>query len=177
MKSMSQLLTDWKQARAKMEKLHGDLPRIMGNEGVKVVKENFRLSGYDSGSGVKGWEARSAKTNAAYDRNRGKKGKGKKGKGKKSTYKGSVYSSSSPLLRQTNNLYNGVHYEAKSKGVFIGVDKGVIPYAKRMNEGGGGVPARKYITAENEGPNQKVLKRVHKKVLSERDKAMQAFKK
>lgn len=139
------------------------MPRIIGNEAVKVVKQNFSLQGYDSGSGVNGWEARSPKTNRRYDRRTG--------------VKGSTYNSGNPLLVQTHNLKNSIKYEAKGKSVFIGVDKGVIPYAKRMNEGGGGVPPRKYITAESEGPNQKVLKRVHKKILSERDRAMQAFKK
>lgn len=163
MKSLNELLADWRKSRVEMEKLNTDLPRIIGTVAVKLVKENFKLSGYDSGTGVKGWEGRSVKTNKAYDKRRG--------------VKGSVYQSSNPLLMQTRNLYNSVKYGAQGKVVTIGVDTGLIPYAKRMNEGGGGIPARKYIPANGEQPNIKILKKVYRKIDSSRDKIMQNFKK
>ena len=162
-KSLSQLLTDWRQSRQAMETLNNNLPRIIGTSAVKVVKENFKLQGYDSGTGVNGWEARNPKTDKAYDKRHG--------------VKGSVYQSSKPLLEQTRNLYNSVKYAVMNKLVNIGVDLGLIPYAKRMNEGGGGIPPRKYIPGPGEPPNPKILKAIYKKVDFERDKAMNIFKK
>jgi len=52
-KSLSQLLADWRKAQIDMQKLQSDLPRITGNESVKVIKDNFKLQGYDYGIGVK----------------------------------------------------------------------------------------------------------------------------
>lgn len=163
MKSLNQLLTDWRQAEAAMKKLQTNTPRIVGNESVKAVKDNFKLQGYDSGSGVAGWEARSDKTNEAYDKRHG--------------VKGSVYQSSNPVLYQTHNLYNSIKYKIAGTVVKIGVDLGIIPYAEKMNEGGDGVPARKYIPKEEDGPNKKILRNVLKKITSQRDKAMNMFKK
>ena len=160
-RSLSQLLADWRQARQNMEKLKSDLPRIVGNESVKVVKDNFKLHGYDSGTGIKQWEQRTEKTNKSYDKRTG--------------VKGTVYQSSNPLLMQTRNLYNAIKYAIQTNTVTIGVDEGLIPYAKRMNEGGGGIPARKFIPTDQ--PNGKILKRVTGKWNRERDKAMKIFKK
>lgn len=162
-KSLSQLLSDWRTARANMEKLSNDIPRIMGAESVKVVKDNFKLQGYDSGTGVAGWEARAEKTDKAYDKRHG--------------VKGSVFNSNNPILKQTRNLYNAVKYAATKTLVTVGVDLGLIPYAQKMNEGGNGTPARKYIPGPSEAPNIKILKRIQKKVASERNKAMKNFKK
>lgn len=163
MKSLNQLLSDWRGATARMEKLQNDTPRIFGNESVKVVRENFKLQGYDSGSGVNGWEERDEKTNEAYNKRHG--------------VKGSVYNSNNPLLTQTHNLYNSIKYKILNTVVNIGVDLGIIPYAQKMNEGGDGVPARQYIPKEKEGPNPKILRKVLKKITSERGKAMSLFKK
>lgn len=162
MKSLSQLLSDWRQSRQAMEKLTNDLPRIIGTSAVRVVKENFKLQGYDSGTGVNGWEARNPKTDKAYDKRHG--------------VKGSVYQSSNPLLMQTRNLYNSIKYSIINKTVIIGVDLTLVPYAKRMNEGGNGIPPRKYIPGTGESPNPKILKAIYKKVDSERDKALNTFK-
>ena len=146
-----------------------DLPKIIGIESVKVVKDNFKVQGYDNGLGVQGWPQRSAKTNKAYSLGRTK--------GKQGRYKGSVYQATNPLLLQTRNLYNSVKYGFAGKTVNIGVDTGLIPYAKAMNEGGRGIPARKYIPANGEPPNVKILKKIYGKIDRHRDKIMQNFKK
>ena len=154
-KSLQQLLNDFKASRQAMEKLSNDIPRIMGNESVKVVKENFSLQGYDDGAGVKPWKARDPKTDKAYDR-RGR-------------MKGSVYSSRNPLLKQTRNLFNSIKYRVSQKVVEIGVDLGLIPYAEKMNE------ERQYIPTLK--PNIKMLQGFQSKIVRERDKAMKDFKK
>jgi len=171
MKSLSQLLTDWRNARTNMEKLQGNIPKIIGNESVKIVKDNFKLQAYDSGTGVTNWPARSPATNLRYDKRQG--------------VKGAVYQSSNPLLTQTRNLYNAVKYSITGKSVTVGVDLTLIPYAEKMNKGGAGkwgnnetkTPARKFIPGPDEQPNMKILKRVKKKVVSERNKALKEFKK
>ena len=165
MRSLNQLLSDWRQSEAAMKKLQDNTPRIVGNESVKAIKENFKLSGYDTGSGVTGWKERKESTNKSYDSRHG--------------VKGSVFNSENPLLIQTHNLYNSIRYQAGPTVVNIGVDLGLIPYAKAINEGDDktGMPARKYIPANNEPPNPKILKRILKKITFERDRAMGLFKK
>lgn len=171
MKSMSDLLSDWRTARTQMEKVVNNLPRIIGNESVRVVKENFKLQGYDSGSGVKPWDKRADDTNKNYDHRYG--------------VKGSVYNSGSPILMQTRNLYNSIKYSIIGKNVIIGVDLTLVPYGEKMNEGGSGTwgkhaktdtPARQYMPTPNEPPNIKILNAVGKKVKFESDKAMSIFK-
>ena len=148
------------------------MPRIMGSECVKVVKQNFRLQGYDSGQGVDTWKSRDPKTDAAYDKG---KTKGKDGKlskyrsGKNKNYKGSVYQSSNPLLLQTRNLFNSVKSVIIGKTVNIGVDLGLIPYAQKMNE------QRKFIPTDH--ANKKMMDAIAKKVNSERNKALKDFQK
>lgn len=161
MKPLSQLLTDWRATRAGMEKLTNDIPRIIGNVSVKAVKDNFRIQGYDSGSGVRSWVKRKASTDKAYAKRWG--------------VKGSVYQASNPLLEQTRNLYNAVMYVVAGRRVDVGVDLSLIPYAKKMNEGGNGTPARPYISVN--APSAKILKEAQKKIVSERDKLMKDFKK
>jgi hypothetical protein len=171
MKSLQQLLSDWRTARSNMTKLQGNIPKIIGNESVRVVKNNFKLQAYDSGTGTTSWPKRKPETDKRYDKRKG--------------VKGSVYNSANPLLTQIRNLYNAVKYYPQGKGVTVGVDLTLIPYAKKMNEGGQGTwgknktntPARKFIPEASEGPNVKILKRVEKKVVSERDKALKDFKK
>lgn len=169
-KSIAQLIADMKAARAAMKKLADDTPRIIGNTAVRVIKDNFRLQGYDSGSGVSSWKQRSQETNNRYNKRYG--------------VKASVYQSSNPLLTQTKDLYNSIQYKVQGKLVFVGVDLGQIPYAKKMNDGGPGkwgkndthTPARKYMPANGEPPNVKMLKQITKKVQSERDRALIEFK-
>lgn len=168
-KSLSQLISDIRIARDNVEKLQKDIPRIFGNESVKVIKENFKLEGYDSGTGVQKWAARSPYTNKSYDNRHG--------------VKGSVYQSGNPILSQTLNLYNNTKYYLQSKSVSVGYDLTLVPYAKKMNDGGTGswgknktdTPARPILPTDK--PNLKILKRVLNKVERERNKAMKLFKK
>lgn len=170
MKSIPDLISDFKAAKEAMKKLQEKVPRIIGNEAVKSIKANFRLQGYDSGTGVTNWKPRSIDTNKRYDKRYG--------------VKGSVYQSSNPLLKQTGVLYNSVQYNVKGKLVFVGVDLGQVPYAQKMNDGGPGkwgknstnTPARQYMPKPNQGPNPKMLKAILKKIKSERDRALANFK-
>jgi hypothetical protein len=169
-KSLAQLLVDMKAAKEAMKKLQGNIPRIIGNEAVKVIKQNFALQGYDSGAGVTAWPQRSPATNHRYNKRYG--------------VKGSVYQSTNPLLKQTGILYNAIQYKIQGKLVYIGVDIGAVPYAEKMNTGGPGkwgknatnTPARKYMPAKNEPPNTKMLRAIIKKIKSERDRALAPFK-
>lgn len=170
MKTINQLIADWKVTRGALKQLEANTPRIFGAESVKVIRQNFSLQGYDTGAGVTSWKPRSVDTNLRYD--------------KRSGVKGSVYQSSNQLLKQTGNLYNAIQYKIKGKLIFVGVDASTIPYAQKMNEGGPGkwgknatdTPARQYLPKKSEGPNAKILKAVLKKLTSERQKALKNFK-
>lgn len=163
---------DWRASSSRMQAVTNSLPRIIGNVAVREVKNNFKISGYDSGSGVDPWLPRKAVTNQAYD--------------KRSGVKGSVYNSASPILMQTRNLYNAVKYIVTGKTVTIGVDLTLVPYGEKMNVGGPGkwgkyaatnTPARKYMPTPSEPPNARILLGVRKKLKSEIDNAMNPFKK
>jgi len=86
-------------------------------------------------------------------------------------------------MMQTLDLYNGIRYYLQSKSVKVGVDITLVPYAERMNNGGAGnwgknsteTPACPFIPTDE--PNFKILKRVVKKVNSERNKALKIFTK
>ena len=176
MRSLFNLYNDWRAKSRALAAFDKDLPRLIGIECVKVVKQNFQKQGYDSGAGIAPWKARSPKTNKTYDRNR-IDSRGRRGNtGRNSTYRGSVYSSAKPLLMQTRNLYNSVSYTVVSKRVTIGVNASVIPYAKRMNEGGGGVPARKFMPTDSDKPNLLMLSRVKRKIEFEREKILKQFR-
>jgi phage gpG-like protein len=127
MRSLSELARDFKAMRAAYQKLHIDTPRIMGVIAVKVAKANFDKQGFDDGC-VKPWQKRKKSTDIRYSGGRGKKGK--------SNYKGSVFSAGNPILKQTGNLYDGIHYIVSSNKVSVGVNLNTIPYAKIHNEGG-----------------------------------------
>jgi phage gpG-like protein len=153
-----------------MQLVEAKAPRIIGNEAVRLVKENFRIEAYDSGSGVTKWPPRKASTNNRYDKRTG--------------VKGSVFNSDKKLLDQTGNLKDSIHYELKPKGVLIGSDLTIIPYAQIHNEGGNGMawgrvpfkmPERKYMPAPNEPPNPKMLKAITAKIDYEIRGAMKAF--
>lgn len=167
MKTLPDLIREFSSARGRMEQLVKDAPRIIGNEAVRVVKQNFALSGYDSGSGFDKWAARKASTNLAYSRGRSKGGR--------SQYKGSIYSASNPILIQTRNLYNAIQYKTRSRSVFIGVNLTLIPYAKVHNEGGLRTPKRQYMPIN--GGNKKITRIAGEKLIFERDRIMKVFKK
>ena len=179
MKSIRELINDWNGTTARMNKAIESLPRIIGNEAKRVVRQNFKLQGYDSGHGITKWKARDPKTDKAYDRGKTINKYGKQSKYRKNpgVYKGSVFSSQNPLLEQTRTLYNGIKYVVNGKSVIIGVDLGLIPYAKNQNEGGKGIPERQYQPKPEEPPNEKILNAIQKKYEFEREKAMKGFKK
>lgn len=156
MKSIGALLKDWNEACDRMKRLQKNVPRIAGAESVKVVKNNFKLQGYDTGHGINEWKQRDEKTNKAYDRRSG--------------VKGSVYQSSNPLLLQTRNLFNSVKFRADDRKVFIGVNTATVPYAEPMNN------ERKYLPV-NEPPTKPMVDAIDKKVKTEREKALANFKK
>ena len=170
-KPLHELITDWRKSQSEMNKVTTALPRIIGNEAVKVVQDNFRLQGYDSGQGVTKWEARKESTNKRYD--------------KRSGVKGSVFNSAKKILDQTSNLKDSVHYEVSGNVVNIGVNPNTIPYAQIHNEGLKGsawgmhpfvMAKRQYLPLASEGPNQKVLNAIRKKLTYEIGKAMAIFK-
>ena len=162
-KSLQQLMSDWREASDKLKKFQGDLPMIMGQESVKVIKDNFKQEGYDSGSGIVKWQQRSPKTNKAYDRRSG--------------VKGTTYNSNSPLLRQTLTLYNSLMFRVTGKSVFVGTNTSLVPYAPYNNEGTNkGLPQRKFIPANGEPANPKIIKRIERKIASVRNEIMKNFK-
>lgn len=206
MESLDRLIADFRKSRAAMDVLMKQTPTIIGVESVKIVKQNFLLSGYDSGNGVTPWPKRKSATNKAYTANRGKGGN--------SNFKGSVYSASKPLLRQTLALFNSIKFIVSSGYVFIGVDLGIVPYAQVHNEGGTihqkertsvlhfdknkkfstvkkanyaqkntigehlwSMPKRQYLPTPSQGANPKMIKAITKKMDYETKKAMQAFAK
>ncbi len=184
MKDLTTLANDIAQARKGMQTLNENLPRIMGVESVKIVKYNFDIEGYDSGNGITQWAKRKAATNAAYDRGRSKITRGantgklsKYRSGKNSTFKGSVYSSAKPLLRQTLTLFNGIHYRVSGRRVFIGVDLGLVPYARAHNEGLNHEPRRQYMPYGSQRANPKILGVIKKRIDYEQGKVMRVFKK
>ena len=180
MKPISELIRDWTGVTNRINELMKDkLPRIIGNESVRVVKDNFKLQGYDSGNGVTPWSKRDEKTNKAYNRGKTKNKAGEESKYRsgKSVMKGSVYQASNPLLLQTRNLYNAIKYKHIGSSVVVGVDEGLIPYAKTMNEGRSNIPPRQFIPKPDQMPNQKILMAIKKKYDFEVTKTMKGFTK
>lgn len=168
MRSLQVLLVDWRGARTDMERLVRNMPRVIGVEAVRVVKQNFNLHGYDSGNGFEKWEDRKDATNRAYAANRKK--------GRQGIYKGSVYSPIKPLLKQTLNLYNNIKYQTRGmSSVIIGVDRGLVPYAEAHNEGLHHEPMRQFMPHPDQAPNKKILNQIEKKYIHERDRAMKRF--
>lgn len=180
MNSLTQLLSDFKQARRDHDQMMKNAPRIIGVESVRLIHENFKISAYDSGHGVEAWPARKPATNKEYDRGHSVNSKtGKLSKyrtGKNGTYKGSVFSSSKPLLRQTLSLYNSIQYTISGGYVFIGVNLSLVPYARAHNEGLHHEPKRKFMPTRNEGINPKMTANVNKKLKFETDNIMKKFK-
>lgn len=121
-KPLSQLVKDFRAAKEKMDRIPLDLPRIIGKEAENIVKDNFRLQGYDSGNGLKRWKPREKKTNRGYDRRHG--------------VKGTTINSANPILKQTGNLRNAIKNFVSGLTVQVGVDLDLIPYGQIHNEGG-----------------------------------------
>lgn len=181
---MSALLADWRRSKQRMDMIARDLPRMVGVETKKIIRENFLLQGYDDGVSFQMWKAREPATNKRYDHRYG--------------VRGSVFQSSNPVLHQTGDLENAVDYKVErffisgSGGtqlhvvIFMGVNLDLIPYAQIHNEGGHGMawgkvpftmPKRKYMPAPGERPNAKMLKAYEAKLKYEIRQAMQTFSK
>jgi len=172
-KSLKQLTEDFRQAKANMERdVIGKLPRIIGTTAVLVVKDNFRLEGYDDGFSLTKWEKRKEATNKRYTSRRG--------------VKGTVYNAANKILQQAGNLLAAVNYQEVGSGVKVGVDLGAVPYGKIHNEGLKGrawgkhvftMAKRQYMPLDSEGPNKKMNDAFFKKIGIEINKAMKIFKK
>lgn len=168
---MSRLLADWRASHQRMQLVETNMPRMVGAEAVKVVKENFDLQGYDNGRGIHKWPARESSTNKRYDRRGG--------------VKGSVFSSSNKILYQTGDLKNSIDYQVNGKLVTIGVNLAIIPYAKIHNEGGPGsayghpfvMKQRQYMPLPADPPNLKIMRAIKEKVAYETAQAMKTFAK
>ena len=128
MKSMYDLARDIKEAAEACERAKKDMPRRLGKKAVDVTKENFVNQGFEG----QRWKERAESTDKQYDR--------------RGSYKGSVYSSKSPILRQTNNLFNSIQFRVRGKMIEIGIfEDRIIKYAQRHNEGIGNSPKRQFI--------------------------------
>jgi hypothetical protein len=197
MKSILDLISDIRVKTAAIKKMQEDAPRIIGVESVRILKDNFRLQGYDSGNGVIKWNKRSKVTDTAYSYNRNASYRtpvrDKKSK-YKNPYKGSVVSASRPIMTQTGNLRDSINYQVAGKSVTIGVFPNVKKagalqeahsYAKKMNEGGSGkwghastsTPARQFMPKPSDGPNKKIITATIKKLDFELKKIMDDWKK
>jgi hypothetical protein len=192
MRSIFDLLNDFKKKEAAIKHLTEQLPTIIGVECVKEIKRGF------NGSNPHGWAERKAVTNKAYDYNRTKKFRTKTGKKSKAVnqYKGSVYQSDRPILVQTGNLRDSIMYEVTGKTVHVGVlnnspKKAKAPadshtYAKKMNEGGVGkwgkyatthTVARPFMPKPGEPPTKTMIEKINKKIDFEVKKFMNGWEK
>ena len=165
MKNFKDLITKLEGVRNGVFKFKQAILIEAGNEFVKLAHENFKNKGFKDGASTITWANRKKATNDAYDA-RNKEGKRKK------AYKASVYSSKNPLLQQTGNLRDSIHYQTTPNGVFVGVNLKIVPYAKIHNTGGktgkgGNMPRRKYlgITKEHFKILRKISDREFKKLL------------
>lgn len=170
MKPFSELLTDWRKASDGVIDIAEKLPRIIGVESKRAIKQNFEKQGYDDGLTFTPWETRSPGTNYRYDKRYG--------------VKGTVANSDSKILSQSRNLEDGVHAKVKGRSVSVGVNLDVIPYGQIHNEGLMGkawgkypfkMPKRQYIPVNK--PNVKILLAVQKKVKFMIEWSMKPFKK
>lgn len=133
MKKLKDLINDFNSVSKNYVFHENQLPRIIGNISVKVMHQNFDSQGFktsSSGSVIK-WRKRKPSTNKAYDRRTGNN-------------KGSKNHGNNPILRQSGDLYNSIHYVTTKNKVFVGCNLKIFPYAKIHNEGGQGLAFGKY---------------------------------
>jgi len=198
MKTITDLLRDITTKYSEMQKLKQNMPRIIGVESVKVLKENFKKQGYDSGTGFTAWKKRSKATDTAYDYNRTSSYRTPKLHKKskyKNPYKGSVVSSKRPIMVQTGNTRDALNFQANGNKTIIGIFPRIVmiggkshdafAHAKILNEGGTGtwgrhstkIPKRQFMPRPQDPPNQAILNQVKKKYFFELDKFMADWKK
>jgi len=176
MRDLSALANDIAAARKGMQTLNENLPRIMGVESVKIVKQNFTLQGYDSGNGVEKWVQRKVATNLAYGGNFTHGLHRIQNKKRAKQYKGSVFNAGKPLLLQTRNLVDSIHYRAMRRRVFIGTNLDEVPYARAHNEGLNHEPRRQYMPYGSQKANPKIISMMKKRIDYEQAKVMRVFK-
>jgi phage gpG-like protein len=198
MPDLDQLESDLNSMQSALENLESRFPSIVGVETVNILRQNFQLQGYDSGSAISKWNKRSPNTNKAYDYNRTASYRTPKlGKVSiyKNPYKGSVVQSKNPLLLQTGNLRDSISYRVSGRivevGVFPrqisinGVVHDAVAYAQIHNEGGSTmwgkhsvkIPRRQFMPRPNDNPNPKIIKAVKAKWDFEEQKIMSKFEK
>jgi phage gpG-like protein len=198
MPDLNDLERDLGNMESAMNNLGSRFPAIIGNESVRILRENFMLQGYDSGKGFRKWKKRSKATNTFYDYNRTSSYRTPK-LGKKSIFKnplkGSVVSSKSLILLQTGNLRDSISYRTSGQIVEIGVfprsivingkTHNAVVYAKIHNEGGTGkwgshstkMPRRQFMPRPSDNPNEKIIVKAKEKWVFEEQKIMSKFEK
>lgn len=164
MKDLNDALKDFREAWIAMEKLNSKLPTVAGVEALRVIEKNFDNESYDTGNGKVKWEARSEKTNAAYDKRYG--------------VRGSVFNSANKLLRQTGNLFDSIRKRVAGMVVFIFFDTKKVPYGQVHNEGDSekNIPQRQFMPMPNEPENPAIMKALFRKYSFERERIMRKFK-
>jgi phage gpG-like protein len=164
MKTLRDLARDFHNSAEEFKRKQKIAPMTIGRIGVIVQKENFTAQGFVESVGpAQKWKERSKVTNDIYDSRKG--------------VKGSVYNSANPILLQSGNMRDNITYRTSAKGVNIGVNLNLIPYAKKNNEGGSQkfgkkwvrIPKRKFL-----GMSRKLALRIKDKLKQQR---MEAFKK
>ncbi len=153
MKDFKDLISDFDKANAEWKDFdQNKKARAAAAVCTKVIKENITKQGFDSDSGVEGWQPRKDSTNNSYDKRYG--------------VKGSTYNSSNPLLMQTRKLFNSIRSSVINKDkIFCGVDLNKVPYAQFVNE------TRKYLDYSKKIPTE-IKKDYYKKI----NKIMDKFK-
>ena len=187
MKSLSNLVSDFRTIEQSVKRLETQFPVIIGTLCVREIKGNFvKMQGV--------WQKRSKMTDTLYEYNRTNDYRTPK-LGKKSRhvnpYKGSVVHANRPILVQTANLRDSVTYNASGKGVLIGVFHRMsklghdsLSYCKLLNEGGemkvfnhqGHMPKRQFMPLPSEGPTPTMWIAIDKKYKSELSKIMGSMK-
>ena len=187
MKSIQQLQSDFNRATKEVQQaIKKNLPRLIGTEAVKLIKNNFTTASYFGGAS---WKRRSGATFRAYSYNRSKKFRTKTGKAStaQNKYKGSRYKNSNPLLLQTRRLYKSIKYKIKGNVIFIGVNDTTvnIDITQHLNEGGKGkwgkattnTPKRQFLPIGSQAMPAPMKKMIEKEFNQEFDRALKLFKK
>lgn len=197
MSDLNTLMNDLSGMERDMKALTERFPSIVGQESVRIIKENFAKQGYDSGNSYQVWKKRSPATNTAYDYNRNASYRtpklGKRSR-YKNPYKGTVVNSKNPILLQTGNLRDSITYRNSGNQIEIGVFpkfisingkvRNAVDYARIHNEGGQGrwgkhstkVPKRQFQPRPGEPANPKIQKSVKEKWEFEEQKVMSKWK-
>ena len=175
-KDFNQLFGDLRIFALDIKTIQQQTPKMVGIKAKKAIKENFAISGYDTGTGVNKWKARAESTNRHYDAlNRA---------GRKRGYKGFMYKSSNPILLQSQSLKRSINYVVSGLRVKVGVMADyvgaykIVPinYAKRHNEGLKGMPIRQFMPTPAQGMNAKIKKEIDKTINQQFKTSLKRFK-